>query len=255
MSRILAIPELGRKITGYIESQDIYNLATTCKSLIGMVSDIWKITVTWKSRNYVDMIICRLQNKLFQNLKEIHIYVINGHALITLIDAICQPDGPKLTCLSISNSILACEEMKWLDVALSRHGVSSKLKTLVLHNNWIGESEEIPILSGLLSKPDVLVNLEKLDLSMNHIDDEGIQSVTRALSQSSVCPKLSYIDLSWNKIDSDGMMTLIQLVPVRPRLVSIDLRDNYIMCDSNEHRNIWAITESYLIEKGIHIQI
>lgn len=109
--------------------------------------------------------------------------------------------------------------------AMSMH---PQLETIELVGMSIGTRNEYKALGTLLKWNTT--NLKSLDLSINDIDDEGVESITKALSGSNGS-KLEHLNLSCNElITVRGWKTLSKLL----QMPECNLRGLYI----NNHENI-----------------
>lgn len=81
------------------------------------------------------------------------------------------------------------------------------------------EDEHLLEVVGLLQRN----SLTRLDLSRNHISDDGIEGLVEALP---VATALTSLDLSGNEIDNQGFKTLMRFLQAHPTVKELALDDN-----------------------------
>jgi hypothetical protein len=101
------------------------------------------------------------------------------------------------------------------------------IRFLFLSNMFLGqEADVLRSLAGLLSSGTCMI--ERLDLSENEIDDDGIEQLSPAFG---VNRSLLRLDLRSNHIDNDGIETLCRDLSSNTTLVSLSLENNIFIHD------------------------
>ena len=136
------------------------------------------------------------------------------------------PSLPKLQSLSLSGMALGPRGAKTLLSTLVTNGSCPLLTELILSKCRIGffGAKEI----GSIGLP---TNLEKLDLSQNELETEGVWQIKGALE---CLQSLKYLNLSRNSLNDDALSELGRLIPTLDNIAEIDLSNNNIQ--DKEHR-------------------
>lgn len=130
------------------------------------------------------------------------------------------PSLPKLQSLSLSGMALGPRGAKTLLSTLVTNGSCPLLTELILSKCRIGffGAKEI----GSIGLP---TNLEKLDLSQNELETEGVWQIKGALE---CLQSLKYLNLSRNSLNDDALSELGRLIPTLDNIAEIDLSNNNI---------------------------